>query len=542
MSQTAVEIQLQVPSSQLSKTGELQRTSSRSLSPYPDDVFNQIRNNDQNELGNVYQVKTKGKTVLIITAVTLVTGTASMLNGMITVSLPTLAIDLGIGPDLLFWPSSIQALTCGCTLLLSGSIADAIGARYMYLIGTLLQTAFVLGCGLSRNPLEIILFRGLSGIAASFCLPSAVSIITSSFTGHHRNVAFAFMGGGQPAGFIIGLVLGGILTDLANWRVEFYGSSAVTAVTFALNLWGLSTSTSDDLGSTWKQRWHQITHEIDWIGAIISSTCLGLMSYVLVSVTGNVSNIQSPTSIALLATSIALIPTFIFWVGRQERLGKPALIPNSLWRNKVFTVICITVFFSWGAVEALETILTFYFQNVQNLSALQTSIRFLPAAATGILANIVAGSLVHRAPGNVIVVVGLAISCVAPLVMAFAKPTSSYWSSGFVANLLNPIGSDGLFTVANLLITSVFPAKTQGLAGGVFNTVSQIGKSVGLVLVALIAGNITSETRFANKSSPDALMVGYRAAFWFCFALCTSTLALALWGLHRIGKVGHKRE
>lgn len=76
----------------------------------------------------------------------------------------------------------------------------------------------------------------------------------------------------------------------------------------------------------------------------------------------------------------------------------------------MFTVICTTVFFAWGAVEALETIMTFYFQNAQDLSALQTSLRFLPAAATGILANIATGSLVHRAPANVIVVVGLLIT------------------------------------------------------------------------------------------------------------------------------------
>lgn len=236
------------------------------------------------------------------------------------------------------------------------------------------------------------------------------------------------------------------------------------------------------------------------------------------------------------------MPAFSFWVGRQERLGKAALIPNSLWRNKVFTVICITVFFTWGAVEALETMMTFYFQSAQGLSALQTGIRFLPGAATGIIANIAAGFLVHRAPGNFIVLVGLAITCVAPLVMAFATPTSSYWTTGFPTTLLNPIGADALFTVANLLRTSVFPAKTQGLAGGVFNTVSQIGKPVGLAVVALIASNVTSGAKYTDRSSPDALMIDYRAAFWFCFALCALTLIVASWGLKRIGKVGHKKE
>jgi MFS family permease len=81
----------------------------------------------------------------------------------------------------------------------------------MYLTGCILQVFIILGCGLSRNSAEIILFRGLSGVALSLCLLSAVSIITGSFEGKRRDFAFAFMGGGQPVGFSIGLALGGVL-------------------------------------------------------------------------------------------------------------------------------------------------------------------------------------------------------------------------------------------------------------------------------------------------------------------------------------------
>jgi len=108
--------------------------------------------------------------------------------------------------------------------------------------------------------------------------------------------------------------------------------------------------------------------------------------------------------------------------------------------------------------------------------------------------------------------------------------------------VFNPTGADSLFTVSNLLITSVFPARTQALAGGVFNTVSQIGKSVGLALVAIIAASLTAKSAYADKTSPEALLVGYRATFWYCFACVIVTVALSFWGLRRIGKVGHKRD
>ena len=114
--------------------------------------------------------------------------------------------------------------------------------------------------------------------------------------------------------------------------------------------------------------------------------------------------------------------------------------------------------------------------------------------------------------------------------------------AGFLANIFNPAGADTLFTVSNLLITSVFPARTQALAGGVFNTVSQIGKSVGLALVAVIASSVTADSDYVDKASPEALLEGYKATFWFCFTTTAATIAMCSWGLRSIGKVGHKQD
>jgi hypothetical protein len=80
---------------------------------------------------------------------------------------------------------------------------------------------------------------------------------------------------------------------------------------------------------------------------------------------------------------------------------------------------------------------------------------------------------------------------------------------------------------------------TQAFAGGVFNTVSQIGKSVGLALSGLMAQAVTSKSGASDKES---LLDGHRAAFWFYFALCLTTQVVSVWGLHGIGKVGTKKE
>jgi nitrate/nitrite transporter NarK len=186
--------------------------------------------------------------------------------------------------------------------------------------------------------------------------------------------------------------------------------------------------------------------------------------------------------------------------------------------------------------------LTFIFQDVQNISAIQSSLRFLPAPVTGALTNLVMGLIVSKVRADWAVMISTAVSCLAPVLMALIDVHASYWAYAFPAIALNPIGADTLFTISNLVITSVFPSKTQALAGGVFNTVAQVGKSVGLATAAVIASTVSLKSANAVVDSPDSLLAGYRAAFWYCFALCIATLAISAWGLRRIGKVGMKRD
>ena len=223
---------------------------------------------------------------------------------------------------------------------------------------------------------------------------------------------------------------------------------------------------------------------------------------------------RQPVNITLRVLSFVLLGAFVLWVGRQERLGRPALIPNSLWQHKGFSCICFNVFCVWAAFNAFEQYANFFFQDVQGNSPLGTALRFLPAPVSGALANIGVGLLVHRIRGDWIVVLTSIVSALASLLMAIIDPNWSYWRCAFVAQFFNPVGADGMFTVANLLITSMFPPGEQGVAGGVFNTISQTGKSVGMALTLLIAQQVTANSKHEDKTSPEALMVGYRAEDW----------------------------
>jgi MFS family permease len=108
--------------------------------------------------------------------------------------------------------------------------------------------------------------------------------------------------------------------------------------------------------------------------------------------------------------------------------------------------------------------------------------------------------------------------------------------------LLAPLSIDVLFTVGILIISDVFPARTQALAGAVFNTVSQLGTSIGLCVLQIISIAVTRESRFFRKTSPEALLEGYKASFWTTFAFGIIACFVGAFGLGRLGKVGEKRD
>ncbi|KAL0934518.1 MFS transporter [Colletotrichum truncatum] len=480
----------------------------------------------------------KGKTLVVITSVTCITGISSLLAGIVTVCIPAMAKDVNLESSLLLWPASVYALTCGCTLLLSGAMADLFGARKLYLLGCFFQSAFTLACGLARTGIQLIMFRAFAGVAISMCLPSAVSIITHAFApGKRRNIGFASMGGGQPIGFSVGLSVGGVFTDTIGWRWGFHIAAIINTVIFLIALKWLPS-----LGKREPVTWNRFLTEVDWIGAFLASAFLAMVSYILAAITDSTQDIKKPENIALLAISGVLIGSFITWVGRQERLGRPAIIPNSLWKNRSFTSICISVFMVWGAFNATEQLSSFYLQYVQRLSAIDTSVRFLPAPVGGVLASVVAGLVVHRVRADVAILIAVALAALSPLLMGIADPAWNYWFCIFWAMFMNAIGADTLFTISNLLITSLFPSRTQGVAGGVYNTIAQIGKSVGLASSGAIASAVTAKSKLTDKDSPAALLEGYRASFWYCTALYGATLFVTVWGLRKIGKVGVKKE
>ncbi len=409
----------------------------------------------------------------------------------------------------------------------------------MYLLGCFLLAVTTVACSVSRTGLELILFRAFQGLALSLCLPAAVQLITCNIpTGTRRNIAFACLGAAQPAGFSIGLVLGGFFVEGIGWRYGYYIGAILILLVFIVSIFGMPKDRRRSSPITMKR----LREEIDWVGCMILSTSLGSYSYVFSVLAGGASHITEPATLAFLVLATVLLPIFALYTKHQEQHNCIVIIPTSIWQNVHFTSLCLVVFLVWSVFQAVQFFLTLYFQSVLHLSPIPTSLRFLPMVITGSLSNFLSGSLVGRVSANHLVLFTAVISAISPLIMALVDPGTSYWLSAFWAIALIPICADVLFTISNLVITQAFPDGMHGIAGGVFNTVSNIGMSVGLAITAVIAASVTMANEGDGESNAEGLMKGYRAAFWACFGASVTVLGVVGLGMRRIGKVGLKRE
>lgn len=372
---------------------------------------------------------------LIMGQLTVVIAMASVSTGLITTSIPRMAADLSIPPQTSFWPLSVYGLTSGACLLVAGVLADVVGSRRVFAVGNLLLSVFVLGCGLARTNVQLVMFRAMQGVAIALCLPSSVGILTRAIApGRRRNVAFACTGLGQVLGYFAGLLFGGVFIDTVGWRVGWYALAAAAAAFFVAGLYLLP---ADDPAGPATLR--ALRAKVDWVGASIASASLALLAYALVQLSNSESSIRNPSIIAMLVISCALVPAFAAWMHIAERRNYPVLIPNSLWKQTSFVGVCLMVLLSYAVMQTMELFCTLFFQHVQGLDALQSSLRMVPAMVVATLLVLTTGLFIHKVSPIYLVLPSSFLCAGAPLLMALNNPEWPYWYAAFPAQLLQPV-------------------------------------------------------------------------------------------------------
>ncbi|CZR49678.1 uncharacterized protein FPRO_14843 [Fusarium proliferatum ET1] len=458
-------------------------------------------------------MKTSSSTCFIHRVVTVaylcgVNITSNASNGLTVIGLPRLKEDLDLHPSLAFWPLSVYGLATASTLLLAGAIADVAGPR------------------------------ALQGLAAALHFSTSVALVTlGQPQGRERNLSFACLGLSQLLGFSASLILGGILVDTIGWRSGWYLCGGMTLLLFALGLWSLPKSI--ETIST-QAKWQNIKTRVDWVGGLLSSSSMSLLTYFLAIVSADTDLILSPGSLLAVSLSLVTAVLFVFWMHFRAKNDQVALIPNEVWKNASFTSICVTVALSFAVLNSLDLMTSLYFQNIKHLSALEAAIRMVPSTVVGLALNILTGLVVNKIRANWLVALASLLSAGSPLLMALIQPEWPYWKCAFPAQILMPFSVDVLFTISLIVITDVFPNEKQAVAGAVFNTAGQLGNTMGLAAMQVISTRVTRQVRV--NSAAQAIIEGYRATFWAMLTLLLICTIVGAAGLRHAGRVGSKHQ
>jgi EmrB/QacA subfamily drug resistance transporter len=403
---------------------------------------------------------------------------------VVTVALPTISADLGLGRQSLTWVVSGYTLAFGGLLLLGGRAADLLGARRLVIAGLGLFAGASLLAGLAPTGGALLAGRVLQGLAAAFLSPSALSLVVRMFDGAERDRALGI----------------GLLTAGPGWPWVFLVNVPV-GLLLALSL--RRVLPPDRAGRS--------PGRLDLPGAALVTAATGTLLSALIQA-GDRGWTSAATGL-LAATAAGLYLAFVVRVGRAAHplmdlgllLRRPVAVGTLL--VLVATALMITVFFLGS----------FYLQRHRGHDALETGLLFLPVALATMAGATVAGRVLARLGPRLLGAVGLGGGAVGMWVAATADG-----SAAMVAGIgLAGAGTGVVFVVASATALGQVSPHQAGLASGIVSTFHEFGAALGAAVVSSMAAASLAGT------SPAGFSRGFTTAAIVAAVAALVTLVIA---------------
>src|SRR5919108_1861472 len=428
---------------------------------------------------------------------------------MVGVALPSIRADLGLSTSSLQWVVSGYVLGYGGLLLLGGRFADLLGRRRV-LLGALavFTVASVLG-GLLRDGTLLVVTRFLKGAAAAFTAPASLSIITTTFEeGPARNRALSIYTATGATGFSLGLVLGGLMTEL-GWRWTFL---LPVPIALALLIAAPRVIARDAPVSG-------VRRTFDFAGAATITAAMLLLVRTVVEAPE--TGWGAPETLGGLLLSALLVAAF---VAIELRSAHP-LVRLGILRSGRLVRANLGMMTVFGAYVSFQFVGTLYLQSLLGWSALETALAFLPGGLLVAFGAPRIGPLVDRFGTERIILVGAVAFAVGYALFLRIGESFSYAAIFPPTILLIGFGFALCYPTFNIQATAGVANHEQGLASGLVNTSFQVGGAVGLAIVtAVVSANSGSGADAAS------LLDGFRPAIAVVTGIAVIGLAIALAG------------
>ncbi|MBB5937591.1 MFS transporter [Streptomyces zagrosensis] len=426
------------------------------------------------------------------------------------VALPAIQRDLGMTAASLQWIVSAYALGYGGFLLLGGRVADLLGRRRTFMTAVAVFALVSLLGAIAPNGGLLIAARLVKGVAAGFLAPAALSLITTNWPqGSQRGRAVGWYATAGAIGFVSGLVLGGVLTEV-SWRLVFV---LPVPIAVAALVAGSRLLPADPPAAS--------RGKIDVPGAVSVTSGLLILVYAMTQAPQQ-GWLSARTSVLFAAAALLLI----VFLGIENRSRQP-LVPLSFLTRRKTVGTNLTIFAMWGAYTSFAFLATLYLQNVLHLTPLQTAGAFVPLGlVNGALAPF-AGRLAVRFGAHRMITVGMLLLALSYALFFRIGPDTSFLFVVLPVMVLNGLGTAATFAALTMSAIAGVPDRDQGLAGALLNTSMQLG---GAVVLAVVTAVVEAGHRSNGGSDP---LAGYGSGTGVIVATVLAGLGATLLIRHR---------
>jgi EmrB/QacA subfamily drug resistance transporter len=432
---------------------------------------------------------------------------------VVNVALPSIQDDLGFTPSSLAWVVNAYLIAFGGLLLLAGRMGDLISRRGMFLSGLVVFTLASLACGISQSEGMLVGARFIQGIGGAMTSSVILGMIFTMFPEPREQAkamgVFSFVASG---GGSVGLIAGGVLTDIINWHWIFFINLPIGIATGFLALRYVAADRGEGFGKG-----------ADVLGAILSTSSLMLLVYTIVQPAAE-NGWGDSTTLACAAGAIVLGIAFIV---RESTAANP-LIPlrifriREVWASNAIQGLLVAGMFGTFFMGSL------YLQRILHYSPLQIGLAFLPLTLVmGIVSLRYSERLIMRFGPRRTLVPGMALVLLGLLLFARTPVDGNYLRDVFP---IMPLIGLGFAISGPSLVTLAMSGASQqdaGLASGLINTTTQVGGALGLAIIATLAGTRTDDLRNAGNSLGSALNGGYHLGYLLAAALTFVALGIA---------------
>ncbi|MYW68264.1 DHA2 family efflux MFS transporter permease subunit [Streptomyces sp. SID8379] len=426
---------------------------------------------------------------------------------IVNIALPSAQTALGMSDANRQWVITAYTLAFGGLLLLGGRVADLVGRKRTFIIGLIgFALASAIG-GAAQSPGMLFGARALQGVFGAILAPSALSLMTTTFTDpRERGKAFGIYGALAGAGGAVGLLLGGILTSYLNWRWCLYVNIpiAIVAVVGAVIL------LNDRAG-------HKDI-KLDVPGVILG--CGGLVAIVYGFSEAEPRGWGDSMVVSLLIGGAVLLVAFVFWQSR----AKSPLLPLHVLRDRNRAGCFLTMGLATVGMFGLFLFMTYYLQGILGYSPVRTGLAFLPMSVAIIIGSTqISARLLPKVPARALMVPGMILAASGLLILTQLGVDSAYATHVLPAELILGLGMGLTFMPVFSTATSGVRPQDAGVTSAMVNTSQQVGGSLGTALLNTIATSATGSYIAGHLTDPSkkdqvvaaGIVHGYTHAIWY---------------------------